>query len=122
MAAAAAAAAMSAAHPLIRDPMTSPSLPQRIGIGALVGKAAGESATRAQTERRRIRTLARGERALLLTSADQQPGHPVVAFVAAGLRVDAVVFVLLPLHVVRDRPWLGPHGGIFDRHGVAQRV
>src|SRR4051812_35965847 len=104
MAAAAAAAAMSAAQPLIRDPMTSPSLPQRIGIGALVGKPAGESATRAETERRRIRPLARGERALLLTSADQQPGHPVVALMAARLRVDAVVFVLLTLHFVRHGP------------------
>src|SRR5580765_2681153 len=106
---------------MIKARISSP-LPQRIGVGSIVGKPAGESAAGAETERGWIGTLAGRELALRVARARQQADHPVVPFVAARLGIDAVIRVALPLHVVRHRPRLGPDRRILDCDGVAQRL
>src|SRR5438105_14826180 len=52
----------------------------------------------------------------------QQPWETEVAFEAARLGINSVLLVALPAELLLDGPGLGPHGRIFDRNLVGERL
>src|SRR5215470_8545074 len=52
----------------------------------------------------------------------QQPRQAIIPFDAAGLVINSVLLVALPGELLLGGPGLGPHGRIFDRDLVRERL
>src|SRR5262245_41127803 len=87
---------------------------QRIVLGARNARGA-VSCRRVGTS-----SLRKGE--LLHARSPQQPRMGIVSLVAARLVIDSVRVLALPDELLRDRPWLRPHGRIVDRDHVLEGI
>src|SRR6266853_5846711 len=83
---------------------------QRIILGARNARGA-VSCRRVGTS-----SLRKGE--LLHARSTYQPRKGIVSLVAARLVIDSVRLLALPDELLRDRPWLRPHGRIVNRDHV----
>jgi hypothetical protein len=70
----------------------------------------------------RIRTTSLDKGALFHEPSMQHPGQAHVSFDAARLAIDPVPLVALPRKLLLDPPRPRPHGRIFDRDVVLERV
>src|SRR6266446_1293774 len=69
----------------------------------------------------RIRTSSLRKGELFEASSMQQPREAIVSFDAARLVINSVLLVALPDELLLGGPWPGPHGRIFDGHGIFKR-